>query len=195
MPFLNIILWWTSPKSRLPPFSSLETLLSSSSYIYSVICIQGSIVYYTWDILEPDNDYAHTTWELECRILHGYAECISSNYLPLMFYNKRTLIPGVFCLIWEINPKCMILAWNRLGHNSLTKYFSSLKQILQDLDPFNVHGWKCPKDNTWYMTILDTSQVFILLAGLNLEFAEPCCTIIGRSPLHSINAIISEVGT
>ncbi|KAI5391234.1 hypothetical protein KIW84_076180 [Lathyrus oleraceus] len=92
--------------------------------------------------------------------------------------------------IYELTLK---LGEIRQGEDSVTKYFSCLKRIWQDLDLFNEYEWISPADSKHYKKMVDVSRVFKFLAGLNVDFDEVRGRILGRNLIPPIGEVFSEV--
>ena len=56
------------------------------------------------------------------------------------------------------------------GENSVTKYFNVLRGLWQDLDLFNDYEWKNTDDFNYFKKMVESSQIFKFLLGLNIEF-------------------------
>ena len=79
------------------------------------------------------------------------------------------------------------------GENSVTKYFNVLRGLWQDLDLFNDYEWKNQDDCNYFKKIAESSWIFKILVGLNVEFDEVRGRIIGWQPLPSLGEVFSEV--
>ncbi|KAJ0078245.1 hypothetical protein Patl1_36811 [Pistacia atlantica] len=69
---------------------------------------------------------------------------------------------------------------------SVTRYFSALKRLWQDLDLFNDYEWKSSDDFKHHKQIVEKRRIFKFLAGLDVEFDEVRGRIIGRKPLPTL---------
>ena len=79
------------------------------------------------------------------------------------------------------------------GENSVTKYFNVLRGLWQDLDLFNDYEWKNQDDCNYFKKIAESSWIFKILVGLNVEFDEVWGKIIGQQPFPSLGKLFSEV--
>ena len=81
----------------------------------------------------------------------------------------------------------------RQKEESVTKYFSSLKHLWQDLDMFKDYEWKSIDDANHYKQTVEAHRIYKFLVGLNVEFDEVREQIIGRVPLPKISRVFAEV--
>ncbi|RVW16188.1 Retrovirus-related Pol polyprotein from transposon RE2 [Vitis vinifera] len=65
--------------------------------------------------------------------------------------------------------------------------------LWQDLDLFNDYEWKNQDDCNYFKKIAESSWIFKILVGLNVEFDEVWGKIIGQQPFPSLGKLFSEV--
>ncbi|KAL5820794.1 hypothetical protein ACOSQ3_022676 [Xanthoceras sorbifolium] len=147
-------------------------------------------------------DSSYATWEAEnfmvmSWLVNSMEEDIAANYLghptaKAMWNNLSQMYSdlGNQSQIYEIELK---IGETKQGTESVTKYFSGLKRLWQDLDMFFDHKWKDAADGVYFQKVLENSRVFKFLAGLNVDFDEVRGRIIGRQPLPSLNEVFAEV--
>ncbi|KAL5821546.1 hypothetical protein ACOSQ3_023428 [Xanthoceras sorbifolium] len=130
-------------------------------------------------------------------LVNSMEEDIAANYLghptaKAMWDNLSQMYSdlGNQSQIYEIELK---IGETKQGTESVTKYFSGLKRLWQDLDMFFDHKWKDAADGVYFHKVLENSRVFKFLAGLNVDFDEVRGRIIGRQPLPSLNEVFAEV--
>ncbi|KAG6676832.1 hypothetical protein I3842_15G170400, partial [Carya illinoinensis] len=76
---------------------------------------------------------------------------------------------------------------------SVTRYFSVLKGLWQDLDLFNDYEWKNSDDCDHNKKMVENARIFKFLDGLNNEFDEVRGRILGRQPLPPLGEVFSKV--
>ncbi|CAL5419903.1 unnamed protein product [Camellia sinensis] len=81
----------------------------------------------------------------------------------------------------------------RRGEDNVTKYFNSLKRLLQDLDMFNDYEWKSTEDCNHNRKMVEDHHIYKFLTGLNIEFDEVRGRIIGCQTLPPIGDVFAEV--
>ncbi|KAL5738478.1 hypothetical protein ACOSP7_031239 [Xanthoceras sorbifolium] len=130
-------------------------------------------------------------------LVNSMEEDIAANYLghptaKAMWDNLSQMYSdlGNQSQIYEIELKISV---TKQGTESVTRYFSGLKRLWQDLDMFFDHKWKDAADGVYFQKVLENNQVFKFLAGLNVDFDEVRGRIIGRQPLPSLNEVFAEV--
>lgn len=164
---------------------------------------RGKIGYLTGEKKEPDRkDAEYATWEAENSMVMAWLtnsmeEDISATYLGYstakeLWDNLTEMYSdlGNQSQIYELQLK---LGELKQGNETVTKYFSAMKRLWQELDIFKDYTWKDPSDAAHYQKEVDNSRVYSFLAGLNVEFDEVRSRIIGRRPLSSLNEVFAEV--
>lgn len=79
------------------------------------------------------------------------------------------------------------------GDQTVSKFFSNLSQIWQQIDSLESYKWTCNTDEKLFRTIRDTKRVFGFLSGLHKDFDPVRSRTLGTKPLPPINVVFSEV--
>lgn len=79
------------------------------------------------------------------------------------------------------------------GDQAVSKYFSTLSQIWQQIDSLEDYQWTCKQDNQLFRSIKDTRRIFGFLSGLHKDYDAVRGRVLSTKPLPSINAVFSEV--
>lgn len=101
-------------------------------------------------------------------------------------YSKRDNIAELYELETQLRD-------TKQGDQTVSKFFSSLSQIWQQIDSLEVYQWECSKDTQLYVKIKETKRVFGFLAGLHKDLDAVRGRILSTKPLPSINEAFSEV--
>ncbi|XP_062112547.1 uncharacterized protein LOC133823719 [Humulus lupulus] len=159
--------------------------------------------YLTGDKKEPkEDDSAYATWDAKNSmvmtwLVKSMEEEISSNYM--CYPTAKELWDNVHQMYSDLENQSQLFELNlklgdiKQGEDNVTKYFSVLKRIWQDLALFDTYEWESVKDGKHHKKTVEDNQIYKFLAGLNVEFDEVRGRIIGRPPLPSIAEVFSEV--
>lgn len=164
---------------------------------------RGKIGYLTGDKKAPaPEDPTYTTWDAETSmvmtwLVNSMDEDIGSIYM--CYSTAKELWDSVNQMYSDLRNQSQVyeltlkLGDIRQGEDSVTKYFSSLKGLWQDLDLFNDYEWKSTEDANHYKWTVEAHRIYKFLAGLNVEFDEVRGRIIGRTPLPSVGEVFPDV--
>ena len=163
---------------------------------------RGKIGYLIGDTKEATKtDLSYAAWDAEnsmimTRLVNSIEDEICLNY---MCYPTTKALWDIIKMhsnlrnqsqIYELQLKLGDICQ---GENSITKYFNVLKGLWQDLDLFNDYEWKITDDCNYFKKMVESSQIFKFLVGLNVEFDEVRGRIIGWQPLPSLGKVFSGV--
>ena len=164
---------------------------------------RGKIGYLTRDKVAPTSeDPLYTTWDAENSmvmtwLVNSMNEEIDSNYM--CYSTTKELCDNVNQMYSDLGNQSQVyeptlkLGEIQQGEESVTKYFSSLKLLWQDLDLFNDYEWKSTNDANHYKQTVEAHRIYKFLARLDVEFDEVRGRIIGRLPLPKISEVFAEV--
>ncbi|KAE8658519.1 Beta-adaptin-like protein B [Hibiscus syriacus] len=76
---------------------------------------------------------------------------------------------------------------------TVTQYFTLMSRLLQQLDLFESHEWRCVEDARLFKKIVEQCQIFQFLSGLHRDLDEVWGRVLGLKPLSSIREVFFEV--
>ncbi|CAL5422346.1 unnamed protein product [Camellia sinensis] len=147
-------------------------------------------------------DLAYATWDAKNSmvmtwLMNSMEEDISSNYM--CYPTTKELWDNITQMYSDLGNQSQIyeltikLGEIRRGEDNVTKYFNSLKRLLQDLDMFNDYEWKSTEDCNHNRKMVEDHHIYKFLTGLNIEFDEVRGRIIGCQTLPPIGDVFAEV--
>ena len=180
-----------------------DNFLRLSQSIRMYLRRKRKIGYLIGDKVAPTSeDSLYTTWDVENSmvmtwLVNSMNEEIDSNYM--CYSTTKELWDNVYQMYSDLGNQSQVyelalrIGEIQQGEESVTKYFSSLKLLWQDLDMFNVYKWKSTNDANHYKQTVEAHRIYKFLAGLNVEFDEVRGRIIGKVPFPKISEIFAEV--
>lgn len=79
------------------------------------------------------------------------------------------------------------------GDQTVSKYFSSLSRIWQQIDSLELYKWECSADDVIYMKIKETKRLFGFLYGLHKDLDAVRGRILSTKPLPTMTTAFSDV--
>lgn len=80
------------------------------------------------------------------------------------------------------------------GDMSVSKYYSNISQIWQQIDSLELYQWGCSVDGLLYKKIKEEKRIFGFLSDLHKDLDAVRGKVLSTKPLLTINAVFSEVG-
>ena len=123
-------------------------------------------------------DRGYHIWDAEnsmvmAWLVNAMNEDIGGNYM--CYQTAKELWDSVHQMYSDLTNDSQVyelelqLGETKQGGNSVTKYFSIMKGLWQDLDMFDDYVWKCPDDCKHYQKTIEHNRIFKFLAGLNMD--------------------------
>ena len=116
-------------------------------------------------------------------LVNSMEDDISSNHM--CYLTAKELWDNVSQMYSDLGKRSQVFELTlkfgeiRRGDDSITKYFTSLKWLWQDLDTSNTYEWKSIDDYNHHKKTVEDNCIYKFLTDLNVEFNEVLGSIIG----------------
>lgn len=153
-------------------------------------------------VIPAETDAKFSTWEAENSMIMSWLlgsmiPEISNNFMlsstaAEIWHAAKEMYSNTDNIseLYELESQLKDIKQGDLG---VSKYFSSLNQIWQQIDTLEMHQWTCSADSQRYKGIKETRRLFGFLAGLHKDFDAVRGRILSTKPLPSMSTAFSEV--
>lgn len=164
---------------------------------------RGKKDYLSEDTVVPaETDSKFPTWEAENSMIMSW---LLSSMTPEIS-NTFMLYPTA-AAIWKATKEMYAKTDNiselyeleaqvkdmKQGDQTVSKFFSNLSQVWQQIDSLESYKWGCIADSQLYGKIKETKRLFGFLSGLHKDYDAVRGRILSSKPLPSMNSAFSDV--